>query len=102
MSSLADEGFSTSVLTAAEALVHPAIAGRLADAEAILHSLNLDIRPIPLSAASSLATLRATHKIRLPDAVVLYTAITTDQRLITFDDHLAKAALQAGVICRQI
>jgi predicted nucleic acid-binding protein len=92
------DGFASSVLTVAEALVHPT---RVQRQDAALSSLlTIGVRIIPLNGddAMHLAAVRNTYRIRMPDAVALHTAITTGSQLATFDDALMSAARSAGVV----
>ena len=92
------DGFATSVLTIAEALVHPTRVGRQ---DAVVAALaTIDVRTIPLMAADALelARVRNSYRLRMPDAVALYTAISTKSELATFDDALVAAAAQAGIV----
>jgi predicted nucleic acid-binding protein len=91
------EGFGSSVLTVAEALVHPTRAGRHDAALSSLLSIGVRVVPLDGTEALHLAAVRNTYRIRMPDAVALHTAITTGSELATFDDGLANAAQLAGV-----
>lgn len=93
----ADEGYAASVLTVAEALVHPAANGLQDRATTALSSIGLAILPLGSDDVSSLARIRAQYRVRMPDAVALYAALTTRSRLATFDAGLADAARKAGV-----
>jgi len=57
------------------------------------------IRVIPLTEAdmSALAALRAATALKMPDAIVLHTAITHSATIATFDAALIKAAAARGV-----
>ncbi len=92
------DGFGSSVLTVAEALVHPTRAGRHDAAMTAL--LRIGVRVIALSAsdAAALAHVRNTYRLRMPDAVALHTALSTGSDLATFDDVLVEAAGRAGVV----
>ena len=93
----AKEGYAASVLTVAEALVHPTMAGLQDRATSALSAIGLTILPLRSDDVSSLAGIRARYRIRMPDAVALHAALTTDAPLATFDAALADAARQAGV-----
>lgn len=89
--------FGASVLTIAETLVRPVRDDR---GTHVRHALDaLGVRSLALEAedALSLATARATHRLRLPDAVVLHTAERTGSRLATFDRALRAAASEASI-----
>ena len=49
-------------------------------------------------AATDLARVRNTYRLRMPDAVALHTALATASELATFDDALGSAVRQAGVL----
>mgnify|MGYP003648946695 CR=1 FL=1 len=85
-------------LTVAEALVHPARAGREASAMESLRAIGVDVLPITANSAEALARVRCEHRVRMPDAVALHAAVTTESALATFDDALAAAAERAGVV----
>lgn len=90
-------GFAVSVLTAAEAIVHPARAGRGAEGMAVLDRLPLMLVPFTEQDIQGVAQVRADRRIRMPDAVVLHTALASGAVLATFDATLAGAAREAGV-----
>jgi predicted nucleic acid-binding protein len=92
------DGFGASVLTVAEALVHPTRAGREASAMESLRAIGVDVLPITANSAEALARVRSEHRVRMPDAVALHAAVTTKSALATFDDALASAAERAGVV----
>jgi len=91
------EGFATSVLTIAEALVHPTRTGRQDAAMASLTRVGVQVIALEASGAAGLARVRNTYRVRMPDAVALYTAMTSGSELATFDENLASAAELAGV-----
>ncbi len=93
-----DQARGASVITLAEALVAPARAGRLDEAQTALR--DLAVRPIELNvgAAASLALLRAETGLRMPDCCVLHAAaITGAETIATFDARLARAARTRGL-----
>lgn len=91
------EGFSASVLTIAEALVHPVRNGRHDAALASLAAIAVDAVPLDSGQAAELARIRSAYRLRMPDAVALHAAISTGASLATFDGSLASAAQSAGV-----
>ncbi len=91
------DGFGSNVLTVAEALVHPTRAGRQDAAVASLVRIGVQVIGLDTAEASPLAGVRTTYRLRMPDAVVLHTAIHTGSALATFDVSLAAAAERAGV-----
>lgn len=91
------EGFGCSVLTIAEALVHPTRVDRQDAALASLTRIGVQVIPLDASDAIALAEVRSTHRLRMPDAVALLTAMQFGAELATFDTGLATAAEHAGV-----
>jgi predicted nucleic acid-binding protein len=91
------EGFGCSVLTMAEALVHPTRAGRQDAAQASLAKIGVEVIALEAADALTLATVRNDYRVRMPDAVALHTAIQTGSALATFDESLSAAAQRAGV-----
>jgi len=59
------------------------------------------VRVIPLTEADmpALAALRAAGALRMPDAVVLHTALTHSASIATFDAALTEAATARAVPC---
>ena len=53
--------------------------------------------PFPLGAAQHLAQLRVDTGLKLPDCIVLLTALHQRGILAIFDDRLRRAALDQGV-----
>jgi predicted nucleic acid-binding protein len=91
------DGFGCNVLTVAEALVHPTRADRQDAALASLNRIGVQVIPLDASDAIALADVRATYRLRMPDAVALLTAMQFGSELATFDAGLAAAAERAGV-----
>jgi predicted nucleic acid-binding protein len=91
----AAEPLAIPALTLAETLVGPARAGRASEVLEALSAMELtviqDVEP------STLAALRASSGLRMPDAVVLHTALRHTAALATFDERLAAAAVASGV-----
>ncbi len=91
------DGFATSVLTAAETLVHPTRANRQDAAMAALLRIGVQLIALNATDAVALARVRTTYRLRMPDAVALHAAISTGAELATFDEVLSAAADRAGV-----
>ncbi|MEP6843950.1 MAG: PIN domain-containing protein [Pseudolysinimonas sp.] len=91
------DGFASSVLTVAEALVHPTRVQRQDAAMTALMSIGVRVIPLDASEAAELARVRHSYRLRMPDAVALHTAIRTGSELATFDEALITAAGRAGV-----
>ncbi len=83
-------------LTLAECLVGPARTGRLEQAEAAWHTATVVVDFDPASPAR-FALRRAETGLRLPDVVVLDTAIVHRAGIATFDDRLAITARAEGI-----
>jgi len=56
----------------------------------ICNSTNCEIIDVSISIATKAAELRASSKIKLPDALIAATAIEKGLTLLTFDEKLAK------------
>jgi predicted nucleic acid-binding protein len=91
------DGFASSVLTVAEALVHPTRVDRQDAAMTALLSIGVRVIPLEATDATELARVRNSYRLRMPDAVALHTAIRTGSELATFDEALTAAAGRAGV-----
>jgi predicted nucleic acid-binding protein len=91
------DGFASSVLTVAEALVHPTRVDRQDAALTALLSIGVKVIPLEATDATELARVRNSYRLRMPDAVALHTAIRTGSELATFDEALVAAAGRAGV-----
>ena len=84
------DGFSISVVTYSEALVHSFETGKEDLMVERIDSLVTDIFDVSASVARKAAQLRSTSKIKLPDALIAATAIENGLTLLTFDEKLAK------------
>lgn len=91
------DGYGSSMLTMAEALVHPTRAGRQDAAQASLTKIGVQVIGLDANDALLLAGVRNAYRLRMPDAVALHTAIQSGSALATFDETLAAAATRAGV-----
>ena len=91
------DGFGSSVLTVAEALVHPTRVGRQDAAMAALLRIGGQVITLSASDAAVLAHVRNEYRLRMPDAVALHTALSTGSELASFDEALIGAADRAGV-----
>ncbi|SLE83385.1 PilT domain-containing protein [Mycobacteroides abscessus subsp. massiliense] len=90
-------GYAASVLTLAEFYVGPTQTGQLHAAQHLISSLGVDTIEIPAEAAAELAQIRAQHRLKMPDAVVLHTAQAHGEALATFDTRLATIARRVGL-----
>jgi predicted nucleic acid-binding protein len=76
-----------------EALVAFARADRLAEAREAIAAMGITVTPMSGAIAERAAVLRAKPgKLRLPDAIVLATALELDGELLSYDAQLAKQA----------
>jgi len=97
---VAGEPMGASPLTLAEVLVGPARAGQLDRGEALLHQLDVTGVSLDEDAPARLAVLRATTGLKLPDCCVLLAAEQSHAGVATFDDRLASAATEHGMVVR--
>ncbi|TWS20382.1 type II toxin-antitoxin system VapC family toxin [Tsukamurella asaccharolytica] len=93
---------AASELTVAEFLVGPVQWGGLDTAEADLADLGVARVPLPPSFAPRLARIRHEARVKLPDAVVLMTALDMADggrsvSVATYDERLRTAALDYGL-----
>lgn len=92
-----DEQVLLAPLTLAECLVGPARLGRAEEAERDLRAA-FDVAVDDVSAPLRWALRRAGSGLRLPDAVVLETAVAGGARaVLTYDERLARACTAAGI-----
>lgn len=87
----------TNALTLAEAIVHSARARTGAATLGLLTDMIFSVTSLHESDALPLAELRATTRLRMPDAVVLHTALTHGAAIATTDVRLARIAREHGV-----
>lgn len=93
----ADEVVLLHPVTFAECLVGPAMLDRLGEAAAGLRAA-VEITDIDEGAPVRWARLRASTRLRLPDAIVLDTALRHGVRaVLTFDQQLAAVAAHHGI-----
>ena len=88
---------AVSALTMAEIMVHPAKKGTADQFAKRLAGLQMKVIPVDGEDSSALARLRAESRLRMPDAVVLHTALTLSQALATTDMDLAHQAEVRGL-----
>ncbi|OLT53978.1 type II toxin-antitoxin system VapC family toxin [Cellulosimicrobium sp. CUA-896] len=91
------DGIVLHSLTMAEVLVGPAKAGAHAQARRLLAAAGFALSPTGDPTPESLALVRATTSLKMPDACVLATAEHLDTALATFDARLARDAFARGV-----
>jgi predicted nucleic acid-binding protein len=84
----ADDDLRIPAHTLAEALVHPARAGKEREARQLIAGLEIAVDPIDETVAVAAARLRAEHgrALRMPDALVIASAdVRKARRLLTAD-----------------
>lgn len=92
-----DKNLAMAVLTYAEVLVHPTKAGNRNLFESNIRGLEIEILPLSESSAGVLADLRAKTRLKMPDVIVLHSAIETSGTIATSDKALALAANDLGL-----
>ncbi|MCL2654076.1 MAG: PIN domain-containing protein [Propionibacteriaceae bacterium] len=93
----ADEPMALSALTLTEFLIRPTAAGLASRAQAFIGNMGIIVSPVLGDDASRLAQVRVETGLKLPDAVMLWLAISSSADLLTLDDHLADVAGSVGV-----
>jgi predicted nucleic acid-binding protein len=91
-----NQGLLVNPVTVSEVLVAPTREGRFDAVWAELSNLGVVEVPFPLGAAKILARLRVDTGLKLPDCIVLLTAMDQKCTLATFDDRLRRAAPDLG------
>lgn len=81
-----------SSLTLSEAMVHPARNGQMDVMLRNISSLGIEVSQLDQAGSINLAYIRARTELRMPDALVLHTAIEQNASLATLDSRLALAA----------
>lgn len=85
-------------LNLAEVLVGGVKAGRGLELRDDLHAIGLRVAAQDEGEPLRLAALRVETGLRLPDCCALDTALASESRLATFDEHLARAARARHVV----
>lgn len=89
--------FAASVLTVAESLVRPARNGIAEQIRAGLTRLSMLTIDVADDDILCIADVRASTRLRMPDAVALHSAERHGAQLVTTDRTLARAATDRGV-----
>ncbi|MDH6531903.1 putative nucleic acid-binding protein [Aurantimicrobium minutum] len=92
-----DDTLVISSLTLSEAMVHPARNGQIDVMLRNITSLGIKVAPLDQADSINLAYVRARTQLRMPDALVLHTAIEHHASLATLDARLAQAAQSEGL-----
>lgn len=87
-----DDRLVISSLTLAETLVYPARNGQADLMVRNITSLGIEVVQLDQSGSLPLAHLRSRTQLRMPDALVLHTAIEHNASLATVDSRLAHVA----------
>jgi predicted nucleic acid-binding protein len=97
----ADDDLRVPAHTLAEALVHPARAGKEREARRLIAALEIAVDPVDEAVAVAAAKLRAEHgnALRMPDALVLAYADTHKaKRVLTADERWTSWSRRAEII----
>lgn len=97
LETISDQPWGASHVTLAEALVSPARAGHLEEAESVLVRLNVQEIPLGSAAPGRLAEIRGEVGLKMPDCCVLLAAQNNEAPLATFDAGLLAAAGKLGI-----
>jgi predicted nucleic acid-binding protein len=92
-----DARFMMPSITYAECLVRPAQKNLVEKFLGNIRGLAIEVTELTESTAVQLAQVRADSKLRMPDAVVLTTALMNGASVATTDEALAKAAQKMKV-----
>jgi len=97
----ADDDLRAPAHTLAEALVHPARAGRDREVRGLIAALEIVIDPIDEEIAVAAARLRAKHgsSLRMPDALVLaYANVRKAKKVLTADAQWAQWSSRVEIL----
>lgn len=89
--------FAASILTVAETLVRPRRSSEAGVAQAALDRLGLLTLALEPSDAPGLAEVREVSGLKMPDAVVIHSALRHSAELVTTDRSVARVAAERGV-----
>jgi predicted nucleic acid-binding protein len=89
--------FAASILTVAETLVRPRRSSEAGVAQATLDSLGLLTLGLEPSDAPGLAEIREASGLKMPDAVVVHSALRHSGELVTTDRSVARVAAGRGL-----
>lgn len=93
-----DDDLAASSHTMAEVFVVPVRDGQLESVQVALRHLEVAELPFPANAAVRLAQLRAVTHLLMPDCCVLLAAEDAGAVVASFDDRLAQAAEDLGLV----
>ena len=91
------EDIRTTTINLAEAMVRPYQTGQAVDFEEALAELEIHVWNVREGDESELAELRASSRLKMPDALVLFCAIRTASSVATADRALAVTVRQSGL-----
>lgn len=89
--------FAASAFTVAETLVRPIRSSDDGVARGTLESIGLRILGLEPHEAAELADIRVTSGLKMPDAVVVHSALRQAAQLVTTDRSVARAANDRGL-----
>lgn len=89
--------YAASVITLAEALVRPSALGHASTARRAFELLGVTPIEAAVGDEFGIASVRAATRLRLPDAIVVYTAERIGGGLATTDAAMTRAARARGV-----
>jgi predicted nucleic acid-binding protein len=89
--------FAANVFTVAETLVRPIRSNDEGVARGTLESIGLRILGLEPREAAELADIRVTSGLKMPDAVVVHSALQHAAQLVTTDRTVARAAADRGL-----
>lgn len=93
-----DDELAISSLTLAEVLVLPARENRIAEVRGALGEMEVQELNFPTGSAATLAEIRATTGLKMPDCCVLLAVEKAGARLATFDERLARVATARQIV----
>ena len=94
--------FAMSTMTIAECLVRPVALGVMDRALTAIEELGIRSIGITAEDAPHIASIRAASGLRMPDAIVVFTARSHDAAIATTDAALARAASAHGIVTHHL
>ncbi|MEY2954833.1 MAG: hypothetical protein RL530_434 [Actinomycetota bacterium] len=94
---VAGDQIAIPALTLAEVMVRPIAAGKMDFLKQNLESLRLDVVPMLPEDAEPLAHMRSETGLKMPDALVLLTAVSLGAELMSTDASLISKARNLGI-----
>lgn len=91
------QNLAISALTLSEVLIQPIRQNLLEDFLADIEAIGIEILPVESTDSKSLAQVRAKTGLKMPDALVLHTAIRHNASIATTDVQLARKAREHNI-----